>query len=503
MKLKRGIMSFVAAMFLFTIVNTANVLAEEISENNATEWETTESIQMTGNDDEQTSETEVECAHDYTSEITKEPTCLQEGERTFTCRKCEEQYKESIPATGHNVVKDTAVAATCTREGLTEGSHCSACGMRIVAQNQTPATGHNVVKDTAVAATCTRTGKTEGSHCSVCGKILIAQETTPVGAHKYKTTIKKATTSKNGSVTKKCTVCGKTDKAGTYTVYKPKTLKLSNTSVVYTGKAIKPSVTVKDSKGKQINKSNYTVSYKNNKNVGIATVVVTFKGKYYSGKLSKTFTITPKNTDGVWVQNWGKGKTITLAWIKQTKQTTGYQIQYATKSNFKNAKTVWVKQVKTTRKEITGLSDNTKYYVRIRTYKTVKVNGKSKNIYSAWSSKVSDRTVKKPVLNTNPVASIWAGPYELYVLYLDDRGYPYYYGKWGGSANMDADHYARTEACSKEIVRYMQELAIYNGEYSISTSNGVTTTTFSKMTSITWEYIGIYDGISVVRRYVE
>lgn len=449
MKLKRVMISLVVTIFLLTIVNTANVLAEEISENNSTEMETTESIRMSGNEEEQTPETEVECAHDYTSEITKEPTCTNAGERTFICSKCGDHYTEPIAAAGHMEVKDTAAAATCTS-----------------------------------------TGKTEGSHCSVCGEILVAQKEIPMLSHRYETTIKKATNSQNGSVTKMCTVCGKKNNAGTYALYKPKTLKMSQTSVIYTGKAIKPSVTVKDSKGKQINKSNYTVSYKNNKNVGVATVVVTFKGKYYKGKLSKTFTITPKNTDGVWVQNLGKGKTITLKWIKQTKQTTGYQIQYATKSNFKNAKTVRVKQVKTTMKEIMGLSDNTKYYIRIRTYKTVKVNGKTKNIYSVWSSKVSARTVKKPVLNTRPAESIWAGPYEMYVLYLDDRGYPYYYGKWGGVANMDADNYARTEACSNEIQRYMFELAKYNGEYSYGYIGS-------------WEYIGIYDGISVVRRYIQ
>ena len=74
------------------------------------------------------------------------------------------------------------------------------------------------------------------------------------------------------------------------TIYYPKTIKLSKTAYTYTGKAIKPKVTVKDSKGKTISSSNYTVSYKSNTKVGKATVTVTFKGNY-TGTISKTFII--------------------------------------------------------------------------------------------------------------------------------------------------------------------------------------------------------------------
>lgn len=74
-------------------------------------------------------------------------------------------------------------------------------------------------------------------------------------------------------------------------------------------------------------------------------------------------------------------KKITVIWKKQTKYTTGYQIQYSTKKNFKKAKTVTVKGAKKTKATIRKLKSKKKYYVRIRTYR--KVNGKTYR--SSWS----------------------------------------------------------------------------------------------------------------------
>ncbi len=165
----------------------------------------------------------------------------------------------------------------------------------------------------------------------------------------------------------------------------PETVKLSKTSYTYDGKAKKPIVVVKDSNGKIISKKYYTVSYSDNKKVGQATVKVTFKGKYKGTVLKETFKIIPKGTKISKVKAAKKGFTVT--WKKQKVQTSGYQIQYATNSKFKNAKTVTVKKNTDTSEKITKLKAKKKYYVRVRTYKTVKVNGKSKKIYSAWSAK--------------------------------------------------------------------------------------------------------------------
>ncbi|MCH5314909.1 MAG: hypothetical protein J1E81_03265 [Eubacterium sp.] len=283
--------------------------------------------------------------------------------------------------------------------------------------------------------------------------------------HKYKKKKTKATTSKNGKIVTKCTVCGKV-KSKT-TIYYPKTVKLSKSSYIYDGKVKKPKVTVINSKGKEIDASKYTVSYsKGRKNAGkykvkvkfkddsnyTGTITKTFKikpnakvtlssisyvyngktrkpkvtvkdlngnkissknytvtypkgrkavGKYtvkvklkgkYNGTVKKTFKIVPKKT---YVSKLtAKSKGFVVKWKKNTTQTTGYQIQYAIDSKFSSKKTVTVKNNKTTSKTILHRKANKKYYVRIRTYKTVKVNGKSTKIYSSWS-KVKTVTTKK------------------------------------------------------------------------------------------------------------
>ncbi|MDY5497791.1 MAG: fibronectin type III domain-containing protein [Anaerobutyricum sp.] len=158
---------------------------------------------------------------------------------------------------------------------------------------------------------------------------------------------------------------------------------LSATSYTYNGKVKKPSVTVKDDKGNKISAANYIVSYeKGCKNVGTYAVTVKFKGNY-NGTVKKTFTIKPKPTS---ISKLTAGrKKFTVKWKKQATQTTGYQVQYSTSSKFKNAKTVTVSKNKTTGKTVSKLKPKKKYYVRIRTYKTVKASGKSIKIYSSWS----------------------------------------------------------------------------------------------------------------------
>lgn len=236
---------------------------------------------------------------------------------------------------------------------------------------------HTPVTDSAVAATCTKTGKTQGSHCSVCGTVITAQKTVAKKAHTYKTYTTKATTSKNGSIVTKCSVCGSVKSKST--IYYPKTITLSTTSYTYNGSVKKPTVKVVGSNGKTISSSNYTVTYASGrKNVGKYAVKITFKGNY-SGTKTLYFHIKPKSTS---VSSLTAGsKKFTVKWKKQATQTTGYQIQYSTSSKFTKSKTVTVSKNSTTSKTISKLSGKKKYYVRVRTYKTV---GKAK-YYSAWS----------------------------------------------------------------------------------------------------------------------
>ena len=144
-------------------------------------------------------------------EVTEKPTCEETGEKTYICANCGNTKTEEIPATGHTEVKDEAVAETCEKDGLTEGSHCSVCKKVLKAQERVSATGHIEVKDEAVEATCEKDGLTEGSHCSVCKKVLKAQETIPATGHKWNTgeITKEATCEEKGVKTYTCANCEK------------------------------------------------------------------------------------------------------------------------------------------------------------------------------------------------------------------------------------------------------------------------------------------------------
>ncbi len=197
--------------------------------------------------------------------------------------------------------------------------------------------------------------------------------------HTYKSVTTKATLSENGKIEKKCTVCGYVHSETA--VYYPKTVKLSSTKYTYDGKSHKPSVTVKDSSGKKLKKdTDYTVKYsKGRKTIGKYTVTVTFKGKY-KGTKKLTFKIVPEKTS-LSKLTAGK-KQLTASW-KTLSGVTGYEVQYSTSKSFKkNQKTVTVKKAKSKKKTIKKLKKGKKYYVRVRTYKTVD----GSRIYSSWSS---------------------------------------------------------------------------------------------------------------------
>lgn len=291
-----------------------------------------------------------------------------------------------IPIEGHTIVTDAAVAASCETTGLTEGSHCSVCGEILTEQTVIPATGHTPVKDAAVAAACETTGLTEGSHCSVCKTVLVAQKVIPAAGHKW------SEYRESGKVKRKCSVCGKTETVRT--LPKVKTVQLSKTSYTYDGKSHMPAVKVTNSAGKKLKEgTDYKIKKPSGrKNAGIYTVMIEMKGDY-TGKYRKTFQIIPKGTAISGVK--AKKKAFSVSWKKQAKQTSGYQIQYAVDAKFK--KSVVTKNVNNTKKvklDVSKLKAKKKYYIRVRTYKTVKVNGKSKKIYSGWS-KVKAVTTKK------------------------------------------------------------------------------------------------------------
>ena len=124
--------------------------------------------------------------HDMVTDAAVAPTCTKTGLTEGShCSRCDETIVEQkvVPALGHDMVTDAAVAPTCMKTGLTEGSHCSRCDEATTAQKVVPALGHDMVTDAAVAPTCTKTGLTEGSHCSRCDEATTAQKVVPALGH--------------------------------------------------------------------------------------------------------------------------------------------------------------------------------------------------------------------------------------------------------------------------------------------------------------------------------
>ena len=257
-------------------------------------------------------------------------------------------------------------------------------GVQYTMSNEILPHTHNYVTVEYQKATCTKTGYKK-SKCD-CGEIR--NQTIPRKAHTYKSYVTTpATTSSMGKITTKCSVCGAVK--STQTIARISSVKLSGTSYKYDGKVKTPSVTVKNVNGKTLVKNtDYTVSYPSGrKNVGKYAVKVKFKGKY-SGTKTLYFTIKPKAT-GISSLT-AKSKGFTVKWYKRSTQTTGYQVQYSTSSKFTSPKTVTISKTGTTSKTVSKLKAKKKYYVRVRTYKTV--NGT--RYYSSWS-KAKYVTTKK------------------------------------------------------------------------------------------------------------
>ena len=156
----------------------------------------------------------------------------------------------------------------------------------------------------------------------------------------------------------------------------------------YTGKKIKQLLTLKDVNVELRNGIDYEVIYSANKNVGVATITITGKGNY-AGKITKTFKINPKGTSLKKLT--AESKQFTATWKAQKTKTTGYEVQYSLDKNFKSGnKKLNIKKNKTTSSTVKKLKAKKKYYVRIRTYKTV--NGKK--YYSGWSKVLNVKTKK-------------------------------------------------------------------------------------------------------------
>ena len=323
-----------------------------------------------------------EHTHSFNTKRETKPTCTQEGMIYYVCSGCNEiKIEEETTPLGHSWNDGTVTKpATETCTGIRTHT-CTRCGKTIT--ETIPEHSHNYQKR-IIQPSCTEKGYTE-YECSICGYIY-TENIIPALGHILNEKTTAASLTENGFVVVSCTRCSTLIRKKE--IFKIDSVKLTSNSYTYNAKAKKPSVLVADCKGKSlICNKNYRIHYQGErKKVGKYSVKVVFYGEY-TGEKTLYFTINPKGTTVSKISS-PKSKQLKVNRKKQSRQTIGYQIQYSTSKNFKSPITKTVNGSNKTSKILTGLKKKTKYYVRIRTYKTV--NGIK--YYSGWSSNKSVKT---------------------------------------------------------------------------------------------------------------
>ena len=149
--------------------------------------------------------------------ITTQPTCTEEGVKTFQCMVCGKTKTEKVSALGHDWNEDFTVdkEATCEETGL-KSIHCKHCDEK-KDETTIPAKGHvegEVKIENATEATCEQGGSyDEVVYCTVCNKELSRNTVkTEAKGHKWNpgTITTEPTCTEEGVKTFECTVCGKT-----------------------------------------------------------------------------------------------------------------------------------------------------------------------------------------------------------------------------------------------------------------------------------------------------
>lgn len=308
---------------------------------------------------------------------------------------------ESVATVDNGIVSGISSGTAEITATTEDGAYSATCSISVYEMNESadnaeqdlpedaiPSHEHELIKTSAVNPTCERNGNREYWSCITCNKFFADSEgeeelspeelTIEALGHSYSsnwTVDSRATTTTDGSKSHHCTRCE--SKKDITSIPKASDCKLSTTSYTYSGGVKTPTLSVKDSKGNAISKSNYTVAIpKGRKNVGKYDYVITFKGEY-SGKITKSFTIIPAKA---------AFSKITLPYSKLTVKAqkkpsaygaSGFQIAY----KVKNGKWKYAKTSKQST-NINKITKNKKYYLKIRAYKKVG----STTYYGAWSS---------------------------------------------------------------------------------------------------------------------
>ena len=267
--------------------------------------------------------------HLWDEGVTTEAGCVTGGSILYTCERCGDTNLVATDPKGHTpgeAVQENILNATCTSDGsYDEIVRCAVCDAELSKETKTtPATHHeNTMEYTAAkAVTCTAGGNSEYWYCTACGLYFSSEDgSEPIEENSW------ILTAPGHKWNTKYTV----DKKATYAAKGSKSIHCSICNVKKAGSA-----------------------------VAILKLVV---------KATTLSKLTPAK------------RAITVKW-KKGGSITGYQIQYALNSKFTSGKkTVKITKSGTVSKKITKLKAKKKYYVRVRTYKTVS----GKTYYSKWS----------------------------------------------------------------------------------------------------------------------
>lgn len=283
-------------------------------------------------------------------------------------------------------------AAPSSTPGSTPGSESSAAPSST--PGSTPSAAPSSTPDNAVCmhvnkelrdsreAACETEGYTGDTYCKDCGKKLSVGTGIAATGHSPVVNVQKASTDNDGMITTSCIKCKAV--TGSRRIAKVSVIKLNKTRYTFNGKKQTPSVILTDSDGNAlIENTDYIVKMPDGmKDVGNYKIEVVLNGSRYSGNAEVSFRIAPKGTNITRLR--AAKKSAAIKWKKRTSQTDGYQIRYSVDSRFKKGnKLVTVNKGNKNSKKLTGLQAKKKYYITIRTYKTV---GKQR-YYSEWSKK--------------------------------------------------------------------------------------------------------------------
>lgn len=317
--------------------------------------------------------------HEYGEwNILRKASCSQEGLRVRYCKTCLNEDKKIIEKTEHDFGEWKITRnPNCEREGEKK-RECVICNDDEI--RTIPKTDHQYGEYTITKpVTCTSDGE-EKRICKVCDNAETRIIRSTGHDLKLSKTVK-PTTEKIGYTLYQCSKCSKTEKDN----FLPKLVKITtscvyglNRSYSYKGRTITPKFTVIVNGKTLRSDKDYSVEYKNNVNIGKATIVITGKGSY-AGRISKTFDICPTKEN---ITGLSAVKNSLLVKFKSQNNVSGYQINVCSKPNFKGGRYTTVNNRNITSAIIKNLSPLKKYYIRVRSFKIVN----KVKYYGEWST---------------------------------------------------------------------------------------------------------------------